>query len=784
MIRNYLKIAWRNIWRNKGFSITNLAGLTIGMTCTIFILLWVRDELNWDRFHPNHANVYQVLLNRNFNGEITTDNSTPFPLAQALKANFPEIKNSTVYDYGSDHVFKYNETMLKKRGYFVGPGYFDVFPWKFIRGNAAGALAEPGNIIITQSTARALFGNDDVIGREVKMDNEANRKIAAVVQDPPANSTAQFQFIAPFDFSDNNIKQATTDWVNCFTQSFVEVQPGTNISLLSKKIADFANSRGEKQSFEYMLHPMDKWRLYSDFKNGKNTGGMIAYVKLFTIIALIILIIACVNFMNLSTAKSEKRAKEVGIRKTLGSARGQLLFQFYSESMIFSVLAFLLSVIAVYLLLPSFNALINKQLTLTFFDPIFLGLSVCIILFTGVIAGSYPALYLSSFNPVKVLKGSFLVGKNAALPRKVLVILQFGISVLLISSTILVYQQLQHVKHRDLGYRPDNLITIPSSPEANRNVSVIRNELLQSNMVASLTRTSSPVTDIWNFTPAPDFKGKPADAKIIMTAMRTDVDFAKTIGTRMIQGRDFADTPGDSTVMLLNKAALSTLQLKDPVGMQMRYGPRTYTVVGVTDNVVMGSPYAPVMPMMVMLEKNFGGFFVLRLKDGVSPQKALPVLESVFKKYDPEHPFDYSFVDQQFSRKFATEDLIGRLTNLFAGLAIFICCLGLSGLTSFTIEKRFKEIGIRKVLGASVQQVLFLISKEFLFLVLLAALISIPVTWWILHNWLENYEYRITISIWLFAGSCLGVLLLTLVIVWLMSLKAALANPVKNLRTE
>jgi ABC-type antimicrobial peptide transport system permease subunit len=298
---------------------------------------------------------------------------------------------------------------------------------------------------------------------------------------------------------------------------------------------------------------------------------------------------------------------------------------------------------------------------------------------------------------------------------------------------------LQHVKHRDLGYRPDNLITVPSSPEANRNVSVIRNELLQSNMVASLTRTSSPVTDIWNFTPAPDFKGKPADAKIIMTAMRTDVDFAKTIGTRMIQGRDFADTPGDSTVMLLNKAALSTLQLKDPVGMQMRYGPRTYTVVGVTDNVVMGSPYAPVMPMMVMLEKNFGGFFVLRLKDGVSPQKALPVLESVFKKYDPEHPFDYSFVDQQFSRKFATEDLIGRLTNLFAGLAIFICCLGLSGLTSFTIEKRFKEIGIRKVLGASVQQVLFLISKEFLFLVLLAALISIPVTWWILHNWLENY---------------------------------------------
>ncbi|MGZ3956847.1 MAG: ABC transporter permease, partial [Flavisolibacter sp.] len=490
------------------------------------------------------------------------------------------------------------------------------------------------------------------------------------------------------------------------------------------------------------------------------------------------------NFMNLSTAKSEKRAKEVGIRKTLGSGRRQLLLQFYSESLIFSCMAFLLALGAVYLLLPSFNALVDKRLELHLGDSNFLLLAPALILVTGLIAGSYPALYLSSFNPTKVLKGTFLAGKKAALPRKILVVLQFGISLLLITSTILVYQQIQHVKNRDLGYQPANLISIPSSPDANTNAEVIRNELLQTGLIASVTRTSSPVTDIWNYTPAPEWEGKPGRNDLIMTAMRTDVDFTRTIGTKMVLGRDFMNSPGDSSVMLLNREAVKIMQLKNPVGMQMRYNGRAYTVVGVTDNVVMSSPYAPVMPMMVMLEKKRGNFFILRLKEGVSPQTALAHIESIFKHYNPENPFDYSFVDQQFNKKFLTENLIGKLTNIFAGLAIFICCLGLSGLTSFTIEKRVKEIGIRKVLGASVRQLLYLISREFLFLVGLAALVSIPVTWWLLNKWLQGYEYRVSISIWVFAGSCASVLLLTLLVVWLNSLKAALASPSKSLRSE
>jgi putative ABC transport system permease protein len=784
MLQTYVKIAWRNLWRNKTFSATNLLGLSIGMTCTMLILLWVKDELGWDKFHPNHKEVYHVMVNRNFNGEITTDVSSPFPLAAALKQSFPEIKSSSLDNIGSEQVLKYNETILKQRGYTVHGDYFNVFRWQFVKGSAATALRNPDNIVLTESVAKSLFGNEEPMGKVVKMNNLDVKTVSGVVKDPPGNSTVQFSFLMPFNTSEDNIREASNDWVNSFTECFVELSPGTDVAALNKKISDLAFARNGTTRFEYFLHPMDKWRLYSDFRNGINTGGMISYVRLFTIIAIIILLIACVNFMNLSTAKSEKRAKEVGIRKTLGSAKRQLILQFYSESLIISLLSFLMAILAVLLLLPFFNTLVEKQLQFPLTDTGFWAMAVVMILLTGFIAGSYPALYLSSFNPIKVLKGTFLPGPRAAVPRKVLVVLQFGVSVLLISSTILIYQQVQHVKNRDLGYNTNNLLSIPSSADANRNADVIKNELLQANLVSSVTRTFSPITEIWNFTPAPDYKGKPQDATMIMAATRADAGFVATIGARLLQGRDFTIAPVDSSALLLNKTAVDIMQLKDPIGMELRYGNRDYTVVGVTEDVVMTSPYAPVLPMMIFPDRRGGNYFVMRLKEGVSPQEALPKIEALFKKHNPEYPFEYHFVDQEFNRKFVTEDMIAGLSKIFAGLAIFICCLGLSGLASFTIERRFKEIGIRKVLGASVQQLLFLISREFLLLVLLAAVISIPVTWWLLHNWLQNYEYRIDISIWLFLGSCATVLLLTMLIVWLNAARAAMASPSKSLRTE
>jgi putative ABC transport system permease protein len=784
MFQNYFKIAYRNMLRNKGFSLTNLTGLTIGITCTMLILLWVQDELGWNQFHPNHKTIYKIAVNRVFNGEVTTDNAVPFPLADAAKSSLPEIKAVSVDDFGSNNVLAYKNSLIKKRILNVTRDYFGIFHWQFVKGSASKALDQPGNIVITESTAAALFGSEDPINKIIRENDQQERRVTGVIKDLPANSSIRFDCIVPFDYSSDNVKKVSTDWVSSYTEAFVEVRPGTNIEQLNRKITALAGEHAPAQKASFFLYAMDDWRLYSDFKNGKIAGGMIDYVRLFTLIAVIILVIACVNFMNLYTARSEKRAKEVGIRKTLGSERRHLMLQFYSESLLFSLCAFVLSVVLVYVVLPPFNALIGKELSLDIFQPSFFAAAIGIIAFTGLVSGSYPALYLSAFNPVKVLKGSFLPGKKAILPRRILVVLQFVISIFLISATLLVSRQVEHVKNRNLGYNPNNLITIPSSREANVHADIIKNELAQTGLIASVTRTTSPITDIWNYTPAPDWDGKPTGTNMIMSSMGADAGFAGTMGTKLLKGRDLQNVPADSTALLLNKSAADMMQLKDPVGMQMRYFGKNYTVVGVTDNIVMSSPYAPVMPMMVFFRDNRSGFFVVRLKEGVQPRAALARIEKVFRQHDPANPFEFTFTDEQFNKKFLTEDLIGKLTNLFAGLAILICCLGLSGLTSFTVERRLKEIGVRKILGASVQQLLVLISKEFLFLVFLAFLISVPVAWWLLNNWLQNYEYRTTVSFWLFITSGVGVLVLTLITVCLNALRAAWSNPVKNLRTE
>jgi ABC-type antimicrobial peptide transport system permease subunit len=452
--------------------------------------------------------------------------------------------------------------------------------------------------------------------------------------------------------------------------------------------------------------------------------------------------------------------------------------------MILTVIAFVVSMIAVLALLPSFNQLVDKHLSLPFTQPVFWLGALAIILFTGFIAGSYPALYLSSFNPVKVLKGTFKPGKYAALPRRVLVIGQFVISILLISSTIIVYQQIQHIKDRNIGYNPNNLIMIPSSNDIQKNYTVIKQELLKTGLINAATRTLSPITGIWWKSPGPDYPGRPEGQTIIFNGLSSDVDFSKTMGIKMLAGEDFSGMPIDSSNMLLNKAAVEAMGLKNPVGMEVRYGPRKYTIIGVTDNVIMESPFKPVDPLMVYYQPNNTYNISVRLNNNVQPQNAIASIQKIFTKYNPSEPFEYQFADAEYGKKFITEELISKLTNIFAGLAIFICCIGLAGLASFTIEKRIKEIGIRKVLGASVQQLLMLISKEFLGLVLIAFIIAVPATWWFMHNWLQQYAFRVNISIWMFASVGLIVLLLTLIVVSLNTMKAAVTNPVKSLRTE
>jgi putative ABC transport system permease protein len=574
------------------------------------------------------------------------------------------------------------------------------------------------------------------------------------------------------------------EWRNSSWNVYLHMTPGADMKVMDKKINEIKKSHDKNDAVStYFSFPMKKWRLYSDFKDGKNVGGMIEYVRMFTIIAIVILLIACVNFMNLSTARSERRAREVGIRKTLGSNKRQLVMQFFSESIILTLIAFFLSLAAVYLLLPAFNSLVDKQLTIGIATPIFWLLALGIILFTGIVAGSYPALYLSSFNPVKVLKGTLMAGRDAILPRRILVIGQFVISIVLISATVIIYQQIQYIKNRDMGYNPDNLLMVTSSGDVDKNYSVIKQELLKSGFVNSVSKSSSPITAVWWKSPGPDFEGKRADATVIFSALATDVGFSKTFGIKMIQGNDFSGQPVDSATMLLNKAAVAALGIKNPVGMRMRYG-KDYTVIGVIDDVIMESPFKPVDPLMVYFDKNYSAMVNIRLNENAQVKKAMAAIEDIFKKYNPSFPFDYQFVDEEFSKKFITEKLISRITNIFAGLAIFICCIGLAGLASFTIEKRTREIGIRKVLGASLRQLLGLISKEFLKLVMIAFVIAVPLTWWLMSNWLENYEYRVQISLWLFFAVGFMVLILALVVVSANTLKAAMNNPVRSLRTE
>jgi len=786
MIKNYLKIAWRNLFRNKGFSATNLLGLTIGITCTILISLWVKDELTYDKFHANYNSIYKIYANRDFNNQVFTDENMVLPLASTIEKQIPQIKSAVVTTHRQPHILAYGENKLKKEGYTVSEHFFDMFSWRFIKGTPATALPDAYSIVLTQSTAKALFGNDDPINKVIKVDNEYDAKVTAIAADVPGNSTFQFDFINAFNYNNDFLKRAMTNWQNSSWDVFVQVNPGTNMKMLEKSINDikYQHDEGDKKISTYFAFPLNKWRLQSEFKDGKNTGGMIEYVRLFSIIAIIILLIACVNFMNLSTARSEKRAREVGVRKTLGSGKRQLVFQFFSESIILASIAFVLSVLTVFLILPFFNNLVNKHLSIDLAQPLFWLAAIGLIIFTGVVAGSYPALYLSSFNPVKVLKGTFLAGKKSALPRHILVVGQFAISILLISATIIIYQQIQHIKNRDIGYDPNNLIMVPASDDTQKNYAAIRDELVKTGVVSIVNRSFSPITDIWWKMPAPDWDGKPTGAQLIVAGMTTDIDYTKTMGVKIIEGKDFSGVPADSANLLINEAAVKAMGLKNPIGTQFGKGTNKHTVIGVTSNIVMESPFKAVDPMLVYFDPRNSNSINIRLKSSVKPQAALKAIEKIFIKYNPAVPFDYKFVDEEFGKKFLTEDLISRITNIFAGLAIFICCIGLAGLASFTIEKRIREIGIRKVMGATLQQLLLLISKDYLKLVGIAFVIATPLAWWFMNDWLEKYPDRITISIWLFGAVGLLILLLALVVVSLNTMKAAIANPIKSLRTE
>jgi len=788
MFKNYVLITIRNLFKNGFYSFINIAGLAIGITCSILILLWVKDETSYDKFHPKADRLYQVWVKAFFDGKISSWTSVPLPTYEAFKTADSNIKRSLVMDWGGEHLLTVNDNRLIKKGYWASEEFLEMFEFPLVKGDPTQVMDDPRSIVISESTAKALFGDEDPINQVIRVDNEHELKVTGVLKDVPANSSFEFDFVMPWKFREQVqkwVRDNTTSWGNYSFQVFVELNDPANHAAVENSVRMMLQEHGEKETKpEYFLYPLLRWRLHSNFENGIETGGMSDYVQMFTIIAIFIIVIACINFMNLATARSERRAREVGIRISVGSRRHELILQFIGESTFISFIAFAIAILLAQLLLPFYNDLVQKKLFIDYTSSEFWIFSLGMIFLTGIISGSYPAFYLSSFQPAKVLKGKPTIGKGASTPRKVLVTLQFGFSILLIIGTIVIYQQIQLVKGRALGYDQENLMAISYTKEIEKDYRSIKLELLGSGVVESVTKSNSSITDI-NSNNFLGWPGKPEDLRVIFTTIATEYDYTKTMGIKIIEGRDFSeDFKSDTAAILINKAALQLMNLKDPIGTELDLWDSKRKLIGVVDDVLMGSPYQPVKPMFVILDPGWIDAVTIRLKKTGDLQASINAVKTIFEKYAPAYPFEYRFADVEFQKKFTTINLTSTLASLFASLTIIITGLGLFGLASFTAEQRTKEIGIRKVLGASVPSLVGMMSKDFSRLVIISFALSAPLAWWLLTKYLERYPVRTGIAWWIFPLTGLIALIFAVAIVSTQALRAARSNPVNSLRSE
>ncbi len=795
MLKNYFTIAWRNLIKNKVYSVINILGLAAGMAVAMLIAFWIWDEVTYDDYHTNHKELAQLKTTFIGNdGDKETGDAIAIPIGQELRTKYgSDFKNISLASWNFGHILAVGDTKITGQGMWVEANFPSMFSLRMKKGSL-NALNDPSSILLCASMAKALFAGADPINKTVKLDNKEVYKVAGVFEDLPANTTLHdAKLFLPWKkylTTEDWVKESQTQWNNHSFQAYVQVADGRDIARVSDKIkmASMAHKNAATEGKEELvLHPMDKWRLYSDFKEGKAIGGRIQFVWLFAIIGVFVLLLACINFMNLSTARSEKRAKEVGIRKTVGSLRSQLIRQFLSESILVALISFLFSILLVELMLPLFNKLADKDVSLPWSSPVFWLLAIAFTFVTGFISGSYPAFYLSKFEPIKVLKGTFRVGRFASLPRKVLVVVQFTFSIALIIGTIIVFKQIQFAKNRPVNYSRDGLLTIPmSTPDLFGHYDAIRGDLLATGAVENMAESSSPTTAVYSNQIGFNWQGKDPNSLPSFGTIGVTHEFGKTIGWQVKEGRDFSkDFATDSLSMILNEAAVKLVGMKeDIVGKTINFNDRNYTVVGVIKDMIMESPYQPIKPTVFLCDPNWANVITVRLKPGVPAQDALAKVEGVFKRYNPGSPFDYKFNDDDYAQKFADEQRIGNLASFFTILAIFISCLGLFGLASFVAEQRKKEIGVRKVLGASTFNLWQMLSKEFAFLVIISCVIAIPLAWYYLTNWLQNYQYKTDISWWVFLLSCFGALAVTLITVSFQAIKAALANPVKSLRTE
>ncbi len=794
MIKNYFKIAWRNLIRSKGYSAINIGGLAVGMAVAMLIGFWVYDELTFDKYHKNYDRIAQVMQHANFNGKVESQVSNPAVMGPEIKEKYgSDFKHVLQASWTGGHLLSLGDKHISKVGIFFEPGAPEMLSLEMIRGTRAG-LQDPYSILLSASVAESIFGKDDPINKILKFDRSYDVKVTGVYRDLPDNTTfREIKIMMPWELwliQNPWAKTIRDPWGSNFSQTFVQVADHADMEKVSAKIKnvklDNVSEDDKRYQWTVFLQPMSKWNLYNEFKNGKNTGGNIRYIWLFGIIGVFVLILACINFMNLATARSEKRAKEVGIRKTVGSLRWQLIKQFFAESYAVVLLSFVLSLILVIVLLPLFNEVAGKKIEIPWANPVFWLSGIAFILVTGLLAGSYPALYLSSFQPLKVLKGTFRVGRFASVPRKILVVTQFTVSVMLIIGTIIVYQQIQHARNRPVGYTRHGLININLEKEIQQHFETVRNELKNSGAIEEMTASNSPLTQVWNSNGGFDWEGKDPNLAVDFPNSRVSYEFGKTVNWIIKEGRDFSrEFATDSAAFIINESAARFLGMKEPVGKILKWNNRPYTIIGIVNDIMQESPFYPVRPSLYHVGRYEDMYnLILKLNPQQSVKQSLSRIEQGLKKYTPTVPFDYKFVDEEFGNKFRAEERIGKLSSYFAILAIFISCLGLFGMASFVAEQRTKEIGIRKVLGASVTNLWRLLSIEFVVLVVFSCILAAPVAYYYCDSWLTNYDYRITISWMVFIAATVIALLITLITVSFQAIKAAIANPVKSLRTE
>ncbi|HVU58960.1 MAG TPA: ABC transporter permease [Puia sp.] len=789
MLKNFFLVTVRNLWRNKSFTFINIIGLAIGMASALLIGLWVQHEVSYDRWFAKSDRIYQLYTRGDYNGKPDAWPRVSSLMTEQLKKDFGEVEDAARIRAVFFLVSNTEEKHFNLQGAFADPSFLNIFSFPVLKGDARTALQGDQGIVLTEHVARNLFGDADPIGQTVLIDSTANFKVTAVLKDLPDNTAFTFQYLLPWSFLhrlgwDNN----GGSWKFTDVETYISLKPGVSQTAFDSKIDHIIQQHVKGDPRQTFTQPLVRAHLYSKVENGRLTGGLISMVRLFSVIAVFILLIACINFMNLSTARSEKRAREVGIRKVVGAVRGSLIVQFIGESIVLAALSFVLAIVMVELSLKGFNRLIAADLHTNYGDSGFWYFAIGFILFTGIVSGSYPAFYLSSFRPVTVLKGSFQKVNALLTPRKVLVVLQFTFSIVLIICTIIVHRQVQYARDRDTGYNRDKLVFTFVQGDVLQHYDQIKRELIGSGAATSVTKLFSPITRIWGSVGGFSWPGSTeTDKKADFAQFESDADFVRTTGTQLVQGRDIdlKAYPTDSTAVLLNESAVKTMRLQDPVGKMIRNDQGVnFHIVGVLKDFIIESPYDPVEPMIIQGLSTTYPVVHFRLNPAGAVSANLKKAEEVFKRWNPRYPFEYYFTDEYYNSKFKSQQQQGILGLLFSSLTIFISCLGLFGLASYMAESRTREIGIRKVLGASVVSVTLLMAKDFIRLILIAVVIATPIAWYAMHSWLEGFNYRIQIGIWVFVAAAALSILIAVVTVGYQAITAALANPMKSLRSE